>query len=504
MLRNWLPVRLRRLLTVRPGSRRPYRHNRLRVEGLEERTVPTATPAVALSVDPSPFIGTSGLDQSLTFSNTGTSPGYGPWAYVVLPATGADGNDGITFVDGSANYLGAAVTTNKFTVDASGTVTGPAYARGATGTPIQLTGLTQNDQVVFFQLPFGSFAAGQPGATIQFKTNVSNLADVNKPLTETAGSGFEYGNDALDNQASDPAIVGATTTATTTPTLFRLTKTYIGPENETATGSNYTRQYKIDVAIAPGQVLSNLDLTDALPNSTQFVSVNSVTSDGTNVGYTLTSTPSTSTPGGTLTTHLTSSITGSGAANDAEVLFTFYVPRDRTDSTQVLNLDTGDFTQQNNTASVAANWTPIDSRDPAGPVSQTLATPVTVTEKSIATQKSVAVVGGGEVVQGATLEYTLDFQVSDYFAFQNVNLADVLGDGLRFDSSFVPTLEFTSHTGSTAAANFTGAGNVTVGGVNADGTQNVGFAISNELIQSRARWPDGWRCDSCRRNRFGG
>ncbi|MGH9676409.1 MAG: hypothetical protein ACRD36_04845 [Candidatus Acidiferrum sp.] len=51
------------------------------------------------------------------------------------------------------------------------------------------------------------------------------------------------------------------------PELFMLKKTCIGPENETATGPNFPRQYKLDVSIAPGQTITNLDVTDLLPNN---------------------------------------------------------------------------------------------------------------------------------------------------------------------------------------------------------------------------------------------
>ena len=63
----------------------------------------------------------------------------------------------------------------------------------------------------------------------------------------------------------------------------------------------------------------------------------------------------------------------------------------------------------------------------------------------------------------------------------SLNLADLLPDGVRFDNTFVPTLSVTQHTGNSAAAGFQ-ASNVTVGGINADGSQTVDFDISDELI----------------------
>ena len=54
----------------------------------------------------------------------------------------------------------------------------------------------------------------------------------------------------------------------------------VGPENETATGPNYVRQYQIIADIADGQTVTNLDLTDVLPGNLQFVSVDSVVGNG--------------------------------------------------------------------------------------------------------------------------------------------------------------------------------------------------------------------------------
>jgi large repetitive protein len=92
--------------------------------------------------------------------------------------------------------------------------------------------------------------------------------------------------------------------------------------------------------------------------------------------------------------------------------------------------------------------------------------------------------GSGKVVQGATLQYTINFQVSDYFAFNQLNLADLLPDGVRFDTTFTPTLTVTQHTGNSATAGFQ-TSNVSVGSINSDGSQTVNFTVSGELI-SRA------------------
>ncbi len=237
---------------IKKHKRRPT--YRPRLDRLEDRLAPAAVPIVGLTAPSAPFIGTN-IALAINFSNPSgsgaTNAGFAPWDYAVLPQTGFQGSfpgttpanayDGISFNAGvTPTYLGAAVTYQEIDVPASGQVTGPAFAaQGSSGAPIVLTGLTPGNQVVFFQLPFGSYAVDQPGGTIDFGGTVSNLATVNQPLTITAGGGFSLGNDALSDPSTDPPLVSSTTTSTVTPTLFTVTKTYLGPENETATGPNF-------------------------------------------------------------------------------------------------------------------------------------------------------------------------------------------------------------------------------------------------------------------------
>jgi hypothetical protein len=98
------------------------------------------------------------------------------------------------------------------------------------------------------------------------------------------------------------------------------------------------------------------------------------------------------------------------------------VPRVDAGTAPVLNATTGDDATSVNDARSEGNWTPIDGRDgPTAIVSDVTANDHTLTPKSIAIQKSVAVAidtGGVGPTPGDTLEYTLAIQVSDYFAMR--------------------------------------------------------------------------------------
>ena len=417
-----------------------------------------AQPVASASVAPpaAPLIGEA-LVFPVTFDNTGSSTGYGPFIDLVLPTIGADGagaatDDGIAFV--SATYLGAPVVATVLTFDASGNVTHP-YARTAGGVPVVVGGGTPGNQFVVLQLPFGSFTPTQPAAAIQVTTTLSTLADASTALNIRARGGFRYGADPLDNPPADPSLLGAfTADQPVTPTIWRLTKTYIGPEDETATGPNFPRQYRIDVDIATGQTVTAVDLTDVLPANLQFLAVVSTLINNVAAPATAVATPSTTTPGGTLTRRF-ASVTGTAGTQDASLIFSYYVPRVDAGTAPVLNATTGDDATSVNDARSEGNWTPIDGRDgPTAIVSDVTANDHTLTPKSIAIQKSVAVAidtGGVGPTPGDTLEYTLAIQVSDYFAMQNLVLTDILSDGQRRDAGFVPTLTIAEHSGGASA-----------------------------------------------------
>lgn len=473
-----------RCATMRKGSQR------ISLERLEQRTLLAAIPTTALTLPTQALIGET-LNFTVGFSNTSlTSTGFGPYVDLFLPTTGLDGvsnPDGVSF--NSASYLGSAIVSTTLTFDAGGHATHP-YARDNTGSPVVVSG-TPGDQLVVLQLPFGSYTPGQTTATINVTTRLSNFADVGESLNITTRGGFRYGNDALDNPTTDPTLIGTSTTAAVTPTLFILKKTYIGPEDETATGPNFPRQDLITVDVAAGQTITNLDLTDVLPNSMQYVQVDATTIRGTATSTTSVSTPSTSSPGGTLTRRFTS-VTGTTATNDVTLLYTYFIPLNNSLAIPVLSASTGAPQTSTDSATAQGNWLPLDPTDPP-----TLATSNTdshvLIDRSLATQKSVVVVtdtGATGPSPGDTLEYTINFQVSDYFAFQNLSLSDVISDGQHFDSSFTPTLQvngnpFALGTANFNAANFSVTGNYT-GAIPApttpDGTSIIAFRLSNEMI----------------------
>ncbi|MBN1438978.1 MAG: sortase [Anaerolineales bacterium] len=464
-------------------------------------------PTVTLGVPPEAMIG-SDVSFTVTFDNNDPEfeTGYGPFVEMTIPRTGADGagaatDDGLGTTTITASYMGSPVPAQDFyrvTFNAGGNANHPIL-RDASGNFINVTG-TPGDELVVIRLPFGSFTYGQPPATVGMTVNMSNLADLGYALTVRARGGYEFGITPLDDWCcGDPPDITLSgwVSDSVTPTLMTLAKAYAGPgdvSDETATGPNYARQYTLTADIAPGQTITDLRVYDLLPNNLQYAGLVSATP-----GYGLEDEPAAGAaqnpPDNDLIVHW-GAITGGAGAADAEAAFSFFVPLENADGIRVINPLTGAAVSSCNEALAEGDWTPVDARD--GPQTVTVdpgGCEHTLTDRSLAVQKGVANLTGGGYSPDDVLEYALEIQVSDFFAFDQVVVFDVLSDGQRFDPSFVPTLEVSGNGYELAPAVNFDATNYTVdesridladgppGAENpaTDGTTHLTFRISDEL-----------------------
>lgn len=479
-------------------------------EPAPEPARPAPVAGITLNVPSQVPIGGS-FSFTVTFDNTASnSPGntgYGPFIDLYFPVTGTDGNDGVDFVN--ATYLGQALTATELTFPGpgpAGCVNHPYAIAPSTGASLQVCGVP-GDKLVVLQLPFGSFTPDQPAINVTVNATLSNLADLNVPLMLRARGGYQFGATPLQDWCCNPfdaTILSqpnpdATTwspSASLFPYIITVAKTYNGPEDETATGPNYPRRYTVTADIANGQTVTGFVLSDVLPSNLQFIQIIGPT---TPAGASCT-TPGTTTPGGTVSCAFASVTGGSGTA-DASFTFEFYVPLNDTTPAPVIDATSGDDAQSMNNVTALGSWQPNDSRDPLTPVNVDGIGPEhTLTDKSIAIQKSVSNIsntGPSGYTPGDTLDYTLDFQVSDFFAFQNIIIADIISDGQQFDSSFTPTLTIDGNTYTltplgmdpanyTVSQNFTGAVAsppvFTIDPAANDGTSTITFRISDEIV----------------------
>ncbi|MFO0168854.1 MAG: isopeptide-forming domain-containing fimbrial protein [Alphaproteobacteria bacterium] len=407
------------------------------------------------------FIGESG-SFTVTMQNINDGPddrtGFQPYVDLIIPHTGADGRfpgattadpitnkyDGVTVT--SATLFGAAIDPQVVTFDNFGNATHP-FARDSSGN-LRVVNASQfgqdssgnnlvkpGDQLVVLDLPFGSLVPEQPKMTITVNFSLSNHADLNTPLPVFAQGGFAFGRDPLDNPTAvppavaDPPVLGTFKKGEITPSLFTLSKSYKGPEGETATGPNFQRSFNLNFDIATGQEVRNPVFIDTLPAGVVVVGEPTMSVAGS-VVYDSATGKVTFTPNGPLTGVANTDVTGT---------INFYVK-------DILNPGTGAQQTLENNLSGSLGWIPIDprdrvidpetllpkpilfSQDPSGPEASFVA-------KSIATQKGVKLltdVGAEGVGPADTLLYTIDIQVSDYFEFEKVKIRDILSDGQTF------------------------------------------------------------------------
>ena len=463
------------------------------VESLEPRYALDAVPfAQIVSPTSNPLIGEE-VNYTVRFDNTAVAPGdigYSPFIDIVMPRTGDAStqvgqktvNNGISFKPGTAKYGPLSLTTDVVDFDAHGDATHP-FAKDALGQPLVIKG-TPGDQLVVVQLPFGSYGPDQPPIDINFTGVVSSDAQANPNPAykiQTQG-GFQYDTDLANNPTVNVATMGQQTTDAVEPQLFRLTKTSDAQENETVTGPNFTHTYSVNVDVATGQKVEDLVLTDVLPNSVQFVA-------DTTSGGTMVHTPNQSQPGGTLEYNF-GSVTGTSSTTDAVMSFTYFIPQQDANAVDVIPLTTGGQQTIINTAEATGTWTSTNpdfpnpqqvKSDPSDPNSQHV-----LTAKTLGVQKNLKNLSRANGYRvGDVIEYTLNFELSDYFALGNALLTDTLSDGQAFDPSFLPQLQYTQHTQSLPSANFLLNTNYSVAvdptHPTDPGRQVVTFELSQEL-----------------------
>lgn len=407
----------------------------------------------------------------------GGSTGFGPYLDVILPASGISGaNSGAPPYDGisfdaalGATYLGSPIQPSRITTITFPPNT-PSIPHPFTGLPV----IAQpGDQLVVIELPFGNYTPQQPPAGIIVNAMLSNLADVDGWLRIKVQAGFRYGCSPTGNSGPLVSLPNPYDKGTIIPVLFTIDKTYDGPEikpklGETATGPNFFHTYTIAVNVAPGQTVKNLKVTDQLPNNLAFKQLT----------LPLFNTPLPPSPpvgvakNNNFLTVLFPTIIGTGGKPkpDAEVAFEFFIPEKDGSNVPILNPTTGASAISENNVQVEAEWTPLDPRDqsglqtlnPDGPEYTLVCKSIALQKKGINMSKVKANVGlpTTDNAPGDIIRYTLDFQISDYFIFNQLTVQDLISDGQTLEPLPVPTFTVTDKTplnlsGAFTPANFT-------------------------------------------------
>lgn len=369
-------------------------------------------------VQSAPFVGEN-FSFSLRFDNSGNAVGYGPYIDVVIP-------DHVTIQ--SMSYQGTSLsyqTTAVFPVGDPSCVTHP-FARDVSGSLKQVC-LSPNPgtnvRLYSVKLPFGSFVDTQTVADIDVVASMDNTATIGVAQTIRALGGFYLGQDALDNPASDPSFDSGFITTTVSPSVVRVTKEYVAnylngsSEYEINPGPNNRQTFRITADIANGATLSNLTLSDTIDSLFSNLSFGSVAPSAT-----------TSSIVSNVVSASWSSVTGGAGSSDVVLNVQFEVPYRNAGGT-ILNMNTGATRSATNTASV--NGTYNLSALPTSNASL----PSSVVIKPVAIEKSVGMytdTNASGYSPGDTVRYTLETTVGDYQAAQNINVNDVLPDGISY------------------------------------------------------------------------
>ncbi|HZY18581.1 MAG TPA: DUF4347 domain-containing protein [Ramlibacter sp.] len=496
-----------------------------------------------LSLPTNVMLGSSGTG-SVTFDNNGGGNGYAPFVGVAFKSTGTDsvndGNEGVTYKAGSARYLGLAVKEHVLTfVGGQAVLSGLDNNGAATDivfTLAEFPGMQNGDQLVIFELPFGSFTPAQTAAQITFGFDVGRNADLTPGLPIVSRGFYRLGQTAT-NDAGDPVVRGDAAIATLAPRVYTSSYNVVTRESEQVAGPNDKQTISYDVKLASGQGASGFRAEmDIPPNVVLTPADIQLLWEGTPLAGVIYKIVDASTPLGSVTaatpdllpqangTYANAKVVAiapgpevaDGAGSDTFTLSVqYFVARTgptsantQGDPNYVIDRTSGGDATGTFDARSEFTWLPADPDGDEGVVTVTddtlpqrvlqweaitiqktvtgtspnvLDDPATNNDPLLGNPNGVAGAGAGDpdgVRSGETITYRLDFQVSDYHGVRNVVINDFISDGLTFVNG-TAKLTFSAN-GQTLSLSNIDPGNVSVTTL-PDGRQQIVIDLSAEL-----------------------
>lgn len=281
-----------------------------------------------------------------------------------------------------------------------------------------------NSTFYILQYPLGSFPVDAPDAVLNVTSSIGAL-EIGKLLNFTVTPVFRYGNGHIDDPVNYPPIYGETVTGWVNPVVVKIDKDSNLHEDETATGSNFPFEYYVNINIANGAKIENITIADVLPSNIMYLgSLVLYDSKGRIIDSSLYTVekPDGNKTGGKIILKLKEA-TGDLSGTSLSLRYKAYAPEfdnSTDDNITIIDSETGvstvakntvnmDYTYANNTYDVSDSYN--------------------VYLKSLATQKyaeilSTPIDGTYTVVPHNSINYKVDFEISDYFAFDNLVIYD--------------------------------------------------------------------------------
>ncbi|MBS3820322.1 MAG: isopeptide-forming domain-containing fimbrial protein, partial [Phycisphaerae bacterium] len=359
--------------------------------------VAAQTPQIDQTLPAESFLGEQFCFET-NFTNTG-SPGYGPYLRVEV--------SGDLTLDSAEVFGTGTGFTNVGTFPASpgNQLTDPITGQIVTGTP--------GNAFFVITYPVGSVVDGGPDLPVDLCFTIDPGATVGASLPVSITPMYEFGDTPTGDNGP---ITGSTVDQGIVPTVLTFSKSENAPESERPPATTWPYTYTLAADIANTATINPLVIGDELPADFQYTGPVNITG-GT--GCTVTSEPSTLTPGGSLEVTCSGNTVGTTSGSDVVVSYSGYII-DTLDETVCTTED------QVNNASADGTYVPASgSSQILPPLSDT----TTVTAKHVAVQKGVS---PGQASPGAALDYTLEFQVTDFGDADSLVVTDILPDGIDF------------------------------------------------------------------------
>ena len=301
-----------------------------------------------------------------------------------------------------------------------------------------------NSTFYILQYPLGSFTVDAPDAVLNITSGIGVL-EIGKLLNFTVTPVFRYGNSPIDDPVNYPPIYGETVTGWVNPVVVKIDKSSSLNEHETATGSNFPFSYSVNINIANGAKIENITITDVIPSDVMYLgSPVLYDSKGRVIDsslYTIEE-PVGNKTGGKLILKLKEAI-GDLSATSITLKYKAYAPEfdnSTGDNITIINSETGEGVVAAST--VDMNYTYVNDTYNAS-------NSYSIYLKSLATQKySEILTGSGQlhpVVPHNLIVYKIDFEISDYFAFDDLVIYDKfdthkVGSAQKFLTEYEPVL----------------------------------------------------------------